>query len=139
MAAAFRPEDVGLSGDRTRQGLIQLRMVQALDTSGVDAMVARYHELKAEHPSATFAPLMPDPLGWRLFRGDRQAPGLAVFELNYAEHPDAFVSSESLAWAHQLSGDHDRGIEIAQRWANANPDHEAGQDLLAELQRAAEN
>ena len=82
--------------------------------------------------AGAFFSLKLDPLGWRLFRGGRPEPGVRVFELNYAEHPDAFVASESLAWAYQLSGD-PRGIEIAEQWATAHPDHEGGRALLAEL------
>ena len=116
-------------------GLIQLRMTQALEATGPDAMVARYRELKAEHPPEAFFPLMLDPLGWRLFRGGRPEPGGRVFELNHAEYPDAFVSSESLAWAYQLSGD-PRGVEIAERWTTTHSDHEGGQTLLDDLRRA---
>jgi hypothetical protein len=43
-------------------GLIQLRMVQALAEAGIDAMVARYHELKPERPQAAFRPLLLDPI-----------------------------------------------------------------------------
>ena len=32
-------------------GLIQLRMVQALQSDGIEGMVARYHALKDEHPA----------------------------------------------------------------------------------------
>lgn len=121
---------------RAHGGLIQLRMTQALAADGPDAMVGRYHALKAEHPSEAFFPLMLDPLGWRLFRGGQPAPGVRVFELNFEEHPDAFVSHESLAWAYQLSDDA-RGMEIAEGWTASNPDHEGGRILLSDLRRAA--
>ena len=119
-------------------GLIQLRMTQALEADGPDAMVARYHALKDEHPSEAFFPLMLDPLGWRLFRGGRPEPGVRVFELNFEEHSDAFVSHESLAWAYHLSAD-PRGMEIAERWAAEHPEHESGRTLLDDLRRAAQD
>ena len=124
---------------RAHGGLIRLRLVQVLETDGLEAMVARYHALKNEHPSEAFAPLMLDSLGWRLFRGGREESGLRLFELNHAEHPAAFVSFESVAWAYQLSGDHQRGLEVATRWATANPDHREGQRLLDELRRSGQN
>ena len=117
-------------------GLIQLRMVQALEASGIEAMVERYHELKDEHPAEAFRPLLLDPLAWRLFRGGNEPAGFRLFELNFAEHPGTFVATEDLAWGSQLTGDHERAIELAERWVAAHPDHETGRRLLSDLRES---
>jgi hypothetical protein len=116
-------------------GLIQLRLVQALAEAGIDAMVARYHELKAERPQAAFRPLLPDPIAWRLFRSGQEAAGFRLFELNYEEHPAAFVATEDLAYRHELTGKHARAIELAEQWVAHHPDHATGRRLLDDLNR----
>ena len=117
-------------------GLMQLRMVQALEASGIDAMVERYNQLKDEHPAEAFRPLLLSPLAGRLFRGGNEPAGLRLFELNLAEHPEAFVATEDLAWTMQLTGDHERAIELAERWVAEHPDHESGLRLLNDLREA---
>jgi tetratricopeptide (TPR) repeat protein len=122
-------------GPLAHAGLIQLQALTALETSGIDAMVSQYHALKDEHPAEAFTPFTLDPLAWKLFRAGRQEVGLRLFELSFAEFPDEYISFENLAWSYELSGDHERGLEIAKRWLNAHPDHELGQRLLDELSR----
>ena len=122
-------------GPAARAGLVRLRLVQALEADGTDAMIARYRELKDEQPPEAFHPLTVDPLAWSLYRAGREAPALALFELNVREHPDAFTSNESLAYAVSSSGDPARGLRIARAWMAEYPEHEAGRQLLTELQR----
>ena len=80
-------------------GVIAVRIEQALKTSDIDGMVARYHELKKELPAEAFRPLLLDGVGWRIFRAGKRDEGFRLFELNYAEHPDNFTANEDLAWA----------------------------------------
>ena len=123
---------------RAHGGLIQLRMLQALEAEGIDAMVERYHALKLEHPEEAFGTLMLGSLGWNLFRGDREPAGFRLFELGYAEFPESYYSTENLAWGCEGMGDHDRAIELAEKWLDANPDHELAQRLLSELRQKEE-
>ena len=116
-------------------GLIQLRLLQALDERGPDAMIERYFELKNELPPDAFIASAIDPLSWRLFRSDRQEPALQLFELNYAEHPASFIAMESLAYAVSATGDLERGRGLAEGWIREHPDHRGGLQLLAELRR----
>ena len=133
-AATVHSLNIEYSDDVTAHGgLIQLRMVQALEVDGIEAMVARYHALKAEHPEAAFRPLLLDAVAWRLFRGGREEAGFRLFELNYEEHPEAFVANEDLAWGSELTGDHERAMQLAETWAAAHPNHESGRRLLDDL------
>lgn len=136
-AASVHELNVEYAGGPTAYaGLIQVRLVQALEASGVDRMVERYHELKGEQPPEGFHPLTLDPLAWGLYRADRREPALALFELNFEEHPESFAANESLAYAVSSSGDRERGLAIARRWVEANPSHEGGRQLISELLRA---
>ena len=96
-------------------------------------MVARYHSLKQEHPAEAYSPLLLDPLAWYLFRAGQEDAGFRLFTLNFAEHPDAYVATEDLAWGNQSMGNHDRAIELAESWVADHPDHELGLRLLADL------
>ncbi|MEN8375197.1 MAG: c-type cytochrome [Gemmatimonadota bacterium] len=119
-----------------RGGLIRLRLVQALESDGIDSMVTRYYQLRDEHPPQAFRPLLLSSLAGRLFRAESQDAGLRLFELNLSEHPDAFVATEDLAWTLQRLGDHLRALELAERWVEGNPDHQSGLRLLADLSEA---
>ena len=133
-AAAVHELNIEYSDDVVAHGgLIQLRMVQALGTEGIEGMVARYHALKAEHPEEAFRPLLIDAVAWRLFRGGQEAAGFRLFELNYEEHPESYVANEDLAWGSELTGDHARAIELAERWLATHPGHETGRRLLDDL------
>ena len=114
-------------------GLIKLRMLQALESDGIAGMVARYHALKAGHPTEAFGPLLIGEVAWRLFRGGQEEVGFRLFELDHAEHPQRFVAIENLAWGSDLTGDHERAIRLAERWGAGNPDHESGRRLLSDL------
>lgn len=116
-------------------GLMRLRLFQALQASGSDAMVERYEALKTEHPSEAFQPLVLDGLAWQLFRSGQREPAMRLFELNFEEHPETFPANESLAYAVFDEGDEERGLEIARAWLRAHPEHRNGQQLLTELER----
>ena len=76
------------------------------------------------------------PLAWSLFRGGQRAAGFRLFELGYEEYPDAYPSTENLAWGCQTLGDHERAVELATRWLDRHPAHELGLRLLSELRRS---
>lgn len=114
-------------------GLIRLRLRTTLAADGIDAMVARYHSLKAQHPETAFSPILLTVLGWDLFRSGSEEAGFRLFELNYAEHPDAYSATEDLAWGSVATGDHARGLALAEAWVERNPDHELGLRLLADI------
>lgn len=118
-----------------RQGLIRMRMVEALETDGIDAMLATYRRLRADHPAEAYSPLLLDPLAWELFRAGQEDAGFRLFLLNYEEHPDSYVATEDLAWGHESLGNHDEAIAVAEAWLERHPGHELGLRLLAELQR----
>jgi hypothetical protein len=120
---------------RAHGGLIQLRLMAALETGGIDGMVERYQSLKQEHPKEAFGTPMLGSLGWGLFRGGQKPAGFRLFELGYAEFPADYFSVENLAWGCEGMGDHDRAIELAENWLAANPDHELGKRLLSELRQ----
>lgn len=135
-AAAIHRANIEYSDDtKAYHGLIHLRMAEALDSDGIDAMVRRYDELKAEHPAEAFDSVLLSFLGWRLMRSEQEAAGLRLFELNHSEYPDAYNTTEDLAYGRSLSGDPAGAIVLAEAWLARHPDHELGQRLLEDLSR----
>ncbi len=135
-AAAVHRANIEYSGDsRAHHGLIHLRMTEALDDGGIEAMVRRYDSLKSEHPEEAFDSVLLSFLGWGLVRSDREAAGLRLFEVNHAEYPDAFNTTEDLAYGRSLAGDPDGAIALAQAWLQRHPDHELGRRLVEDLSR----
>lgn len=134
-AAAIHHLNIEFSDDpRAYHGLVRLRMTETLTARGIDAMVQRYHELQAELPADAFGPLLLDGLAGSLFRSGREDAGFRLFELNYAEHPDAYVATEDLAWGNESIGNHERAIALAEAWLEKHPDHELGRRLLRDLE-----
>jgi hypothetical protein len=116
-------------------GLVQLRLVEALEADGVEAMMARYRSSKEALPAHAFHAGTVDPLAWTLYRSDRVEPALALFEANFAEYPESFAANESMAYVAFDQGDEESGLGIARGWLEAHPEHEAGRQLLTELER----
>lgn len=132
-AAAIHELNIEFTEDAAaHQGLVRLRMTQALDDGGIDAMVQRYHGLRASHPAA-YTPSLISSLAWDLFRSDREDAGFRLFELNFEQHPDAYVATEDLAWGSESVGDHERALALARAWVARHPDHELGRRLLSDL------
>lgn len=90
------------------------------------------------HPPEVFSPGLIDALGWYLFRSDRREAAFRLFQLNFDEHPDEYVPTESLAWASRALGDSERALELAEAWVDAHPDHELGLRLLSDMRRREE-
>ncbi len=119
-------------------GVVVVRLEQTFSTAGTDAMIARYHELKNEHPSEAFHPLPLGGLGWKLFRAGHREAGFRLFELNHAENPDSFVANENLAWGCFSMERFERAVELAEEWVAAHPEHESGRLMRDEIVRKAE-
>lgn len=126
--------NIEASGDpAAHRGLIQLHMVSALQSEGIEAMVGRYHELKDDHPAEAFTPALLTQLGWTIFREGEEDAGYRVFQLNFEEHPDAYAATEDLAWGSAAIGNQALALELAEAWVARHPDHELGLRLLSDL------
>ncbi|MFT7677871.1 MAG: hypothetical protein ACI8QC_001857 [Planctomycetota bacterium] len=118
-------------------GEIRLLLQEALSADGTEAMVEAYLAMKEEYAPEACRPSLLPPLAWGLFRGGAREAGFALFELNYAEHPDSFPGHEDLAYGCKLMGNTARALKLAQAWAKAHPDHKSGKQLLVEIQRSS--
>lgn len=135
-AARVHGVNIEYSGDpAAHQGLIRMRMTEAFEVGGIDAMLVMYERLRQDHPSEAYSPMLIDPLAWDLFRSGQQQAGFRLFEVNFEEHPDSWVATEDLTYGLESMGDHDRAITVIEAWLEEHPDHAAGLRLLADLRR----
>lgn len=117
------------------RGLVRLRLTEALEGGGVDAMLARHAELEPTFDPAVFDVSLLDVLGWSLARSGREEAAFRLFELNYDEHRDTFAATESFAYGNAMRGDRDRALQVVRSWLERHPGHELGTRLLEELSR----
>ena len=100
---------------------------------GVEAAVARYHELKASEPAEAFDEFLLNSLGYSLLQNGMLADAITTFELNVAEYPDASNPYDSLGEAYLAAGDTIRAIHNYKRSVELNPDNTAGAAVLQRL------
>lgn len=139
VADALRVHETNIASSEepsAHQGLIRMRMMDALASNGVEAMVNIYHELKQSHPAEAYQPGLLSSISWRLFRAGSEEAGVRLWELNFEEHPESYVATEDLAWGRESTGDHDGAIALAEAWATLHPEHELGLRLLADLRES---
>jgi tetratricopeptide (TPR) repeat protein len=103
------------------------------DEEGIEAALARYHELKATEPSEAFDEGFLNELGYRLLGAGRILDAVAVFELNVAEYPDASNPYDSLGEAYLAAGDTARAIENYERSVELDPDNANGRAVLERI------
>jgi CubicO group peptidase (beta-lactamase class C family) len=116
-----------------------LALADTLAAHGLDAAVARYHELKAADPETyDFEPMQYYHIA-NTWMGVFGQPGRAVevYRLAVALHPEADAYWHVLAEAHLANGQHDRAIEAAERCLALKPEHPYATRLLERL-RAGE-
>jgi CubicO group peptidase (beta-lactamase class C family) len=112
--------------------VVREAMEAAYEESGIEAAVARYHEMKASHSPDGFGESFLNGLGYRLLRAERIEDAIVLFELNVAEYPDASNPYDSLGEAYLAAGDTARAIANYERSVELDPENTNG---LAVLER----
>jgi glyoxylase-like metal-dependent hydrolase (beta-lactamase superfamily II) len=106
---------------------------------GAAAAVARYFELKRDHPDEyQFAETTLLVIGIRLLGNDHLQDAVAFLEASVREHPNSELSYYAyyeLAEAHHRMGQTDLAKQYCERSLELNPTFEAATTLLEELTR----
>ncbi|MGH9337555.1 MAG: photosynthetic reaction center cytochrome c subunit family protein, partial [Vicinamibacteria bacterium] len=109
-----------------------------LETSGIDAAISRYRELRKEHygsSSYDFGETALNRLGEEALRAGKTREALAIFELNVEFHPDSAWLLQLLGEAYLASGDRDRARASFERSLEIFPDNAAARKRLEELEK----
>lgn len=109
-------------------------LLNALHDGGAAAAAARYAALKAEHPGDYFFDERElNRIGYALLRKGRAAEGVAIFELNVREYPDAWNPWDSLGDGYVAAGDRDGAIRAYRRSLELNPENANARRMLQTL------
>lgn len=115
---------------------IATAILNALHDGGAVAAAARYAELKAERPGDFFFNERElNRIGYALLRKGRAADGVAIFELNVREYPDAWNPWDSLGDGYVAAGNRDGAIRAYRRSLELNPENANATRMLETLAR----
>lgn len=126
---------------RPRPTSLGEEMREAYDAGGVEAMNARYHELRDQFYGAgtlDFGEEGLNSFGYRLLRAGDTAGALAAFRLNVDEHPDAGNLWDSLAEAYLATGQREIAEIYYRKSLELDPANESALAKLRALQTAVE-
>jgi CubicO group peptidase (beta-lactamase class C family) len=102
---------------------------------GVDAGIAKYHELKSTHPNEyNFNEDALKVLGYRLLEDNRNSDAIAIFKLNVEEYPKSSSVYDSLAEAYAKEGQKQLAIENYRKSLELDPKNQNAANKLKELE-----
>jgi tetratricopeptide (TPR) repeat protein len=103
-------------------------------SSGLDAAVKQYHDLKAAPPAAyNFDEDELNTLGYRLIRAKKFKEAVRIFQLNVQAYPQSSNVYDSLAEAHMDAGDKPQAIVNYQKSLQLNPNNRNAVVMLQKL------
>ncbi len=111
----------------------------ALMEQGIEAGIARYHELKSELHPETFTERLLNALGFRLLRMQQNELAIAVFKLNVEQYPDGFNTYDSLGQAYMVNGDLELAIKSYEQSLQLNPENTSAVRMLERIRIQMEN
>jgi tetratricopeptide (TPR) repeat protein len=124
----FHPED-----HQARTNVRRLTLLQTEANDGLDAALAQYDRMRAEHPDEVDVLLL-DDLGWWLSRQGQGDEAFVVFRKNLATFPDEYIPNESLGDALYFNADDLTGaIAVFEAWLERHPDHAMARRRLTNL------
>ena len=103
---------------------------------GVDAAIAKYHELKSTRPNDyNFNEDALNGLGYGLLQEKRDSDAIAIFKLNVEEYPKSGNVYDSLAEAYAKDGQKQLAIENYRKSLELDPKNQNAASKLKELEQ----
>ncbi len=113
--------------------MVTLEMQKTIDEKGVEAGIARYHELKKNsRDDYDFSEASINLLGYQYLETNLKA-ALAIFKLNVEEYPASFNVYDSYGEALLKDGQKELAIENYSKSVKMNPGNQGGIDALNKL------
>ena len=122
------------------QPLDQL-LADVITADGVEAAVARYHELREKYYGGAaydFSPATLNRLGYRLLGDGKVDDAIAILRLNADSFPDSANAYDSLAEAYLAKGDRVRAEAFYQRSLELDPGNDNAVEQLQKLRGGGE-
>jgi hypothetical protein len=107
---------------------------QTIASSGIDAAVKRYYDLKSGHPGDyNFDEQELNTLGYQLLGKKNFKDAVRIFQLNVDAYPQSANTYDSLAEAYMDNGDKDLAIANYQKSLQLNPSNKNAVEMLKKL------
>lgn len=107
---------------------------EAIASSGVEAGLEKYAELKSARKEVLFDETDFNALGYRLMQSGDLEAAIAVFELNVKAYPDSWNVHDSLAEAYMNAGRRESAIKLYRKSLELNPDNANGREMLKRME-----
>lgn len=123
----------GVPAEMPKEPISQV-MREVIDAQGIDAAIARYHDLKSNHGDAyDFGEDHLNRLGYAYLRNGDVQTATAVFKLNVEAYPASFNTYDSLGEAYMVAGDQEQAIANYKKSIALNPGNQNGKDMLKQM------
>lgn len=112
-------------------------LAATLSSSGIDAAVQQYHNLRATASSTyNFDEDELNSLGYRLLQAKKFKAAIRIFQLNVEAYPKSSNVYDSLGEAYMDDGDNEDAIANYRRSLKLNPKNRNGERMLEKLKAA---
>jgi len=110
---------------------------QTITTSGIDAAVKQYYDLKSSQPTVyNFDEAELNTLGYKLLGSKQFKEGIRIFQLNVEAYPQSGNVYDSLAEAYMDNGDRQLAITNYQKSLQLDPSNKNAVQMLKKLNSA---
>jgi len=106
---------------------------ETIRTSGIDAAVSRFNELRAKTGEYGLSEQEMNSLGYEYVQAKRFKEAIEIFKLNVVAFPESFNAYDSLGEAYAAAGEKELAIKSYQRSLELNPNSQSGIDALERL------
>lgn len=121
------------------QRVVRTTLERVIRDEGLEAGLARYHELKRGYPSEAFGENMLNTLGYRLMGAQLMREAIAIFQLNIMMFPEAFNPYDSLGEAYMNNGDLELAAAFYKKSVELNPENTNGIRMLERIRSELES
>jgi hypothetical protein len=128
--------DVELMGVSEPKIALEDVLLPVFIESGIDAMIAKYKEIKANEPDIyNFKEGQLNSLGYTFLKGNNLDAAIAILKLNAEEYPNSFNVYDSLGEACMINGDIANAILNYEKSLELNPDNENARNMIAKMKQ----
>jgi tetratricopeptide (TPR) repeat protein len=108
-------------------------MRETIRTSGIDAAVVRFNELRAKKEEYNLSEEEINGLGYEYVWAKKFKEAIEVFKLNVGAFPESFNAYDSLGEAYAAAGEKELAIKSYEKSLQLNPKSQSGIDALKKL------
>jgi tetratricopeptide (TPR) repeat protein len=106
---------------------------ETIQTSGIEAAVSRFKELRAKKDEYNLSEQEINSLGYEYLQAKKLKEAIEVFKLNVEAFPQSFNVYDSLGEAYAAAGEKELAVKNYEKSLELNPKSQSGIDALKKL------